>query len=297
MAMRRSDDRRKAKSTDLNRDVEKVIHIFLPRARPNFLSRTAPVRPNPPQPTCVSLPSASFSARCCSHWPLSRRAPTHRSFSRRLASRAETRFVSLTRIFDPDQHEAHVFFFKLYTFYVCPFSQVLVFIHGASLPGAQYTTLFTQLQQASPLNLWVVLPGFLLDTPNPLEIKVCALRLSHARTCFSACQISTHNRVNFDEFPRFPPPPLAAQSSTEAALKTAQSQGLSASAPIFFGGHSLGAVMVANFVANMTEWAPKGMMITGGFLSRYATGLHCFIDFALFVSNRSSIHHTLIFGS
>jgi hypothetical protein len=49
---------------------------------------------------------------------------------------------------------------------------VLVFIHGASLPGAQYTTLFTQLQQASPLNLWVVLPGFILDTPNPLEIKV-----------------------------------------------------------------------------------------------------------------------------
>ncbi len=76
----------------------------------------------------------------------------------------------------------------------------------------------------------------------------------------------------------FPAPSLAAQSSTEAALKTAYSQGLSASAPIFFGGHSLGAVMVANFVANMTEWAPKGMMLTGGFLSRYAAGfLHGWI--------------------
>jgi hypothetical protein len=68
-------------------------------------------------------------------------------------------------------------------FYAQLLLQVLVFIHGASLPGAQYTTLFTQLQQASPLNLWVVLPGFTLDTPNPLEIKVW---------CCDRCARSVH---------------------------------------------------------------------------------------------------------
>ena len=59
------------------------------------------------------------------------------------------------------------------------------------------------------------------------------------------------------------------QSSTEAALQTAHAQGLPVDASIFFGGHSLGSVMVSSFVANMTEWAPKGMMLTGGFLGRY----------------------------
>lgn len=49
-------------------------------------------------------------------------------------------------------------------------SQALVFIHGAELPVSQYNTLFTLLQKLSPLNLWVCLPGFSLDMPNPLEV-------------------------------------------------------------------------------------------------------------------------------
>ncbi len=53
---------------------------------------------------------------------------------------------------------------------------------GAEILGAQYVNQFEIVQSQSPLSLWVALPGFLLDTPNPLEIgeKVCRCDLCRA---------------------------------------------------------------------------------------------------------------------
>ncbi|KAK7098991.1 hypothetical protein V1264_003199 [Littorina saxatilis] len=47
----------------------------------------------------------------------------------------------------------------------------LIIVPGASITGEAYKPLATTIQQASPLKLWVVLlEGFLLTTPNPLEL-------------------------------------------------------------------------------------------------------------------------------
>jgi len=94
--------------------------------------------------------------------------------------------------------------------------QALIFYHGALMPNTQYLSLFKNLQQQSNLDLWVLLPGFALDTPNPVTIH----------------------------------------QATSDALATAHQGGLPKDAPLFFGGHSLGSIMSQNFVATLASVEP-----------------------------------------
>ena len=49
--------------------------------------------------------------------------------------------------------------------------KILVYVHGALVNEAHYQTLAKSIQAATPLTLWVGLPSFILDTPNPGTIN------------------------------------------------------------------------------------------------------------------------------
>ena len=44
-------------------------------------------------------------------------------------------------------------------------------VHGANVNEANYKEIAGVIQKASPLRLWVGIPSFALDTPNPVQIK------------------------------------------------------------------------------------------------------------------------------
>jgi hypothetical protein len=49
--------------------------------------------------------------------------------------------------------------------------KAFVLVHGAKVNEKFYVELATSIQKASPLRLWVGIPSFAIDTPNPLQIK------------------------------------------------------------------------------------------------------------------------------
>jgi hypothetical protein len=48
--------------------------------------------------------------------------------------------------------------------------KVLIVINGAKVPNVDYIEVAQAIQKASDLKLWVAIPTFLIDTPNPAEI-------------------------------------------------------------------------------------------------------------------------------
>lgn len=85
----------------------------------------------------------------------------------------------------------------------------LVWIQGAQVPAALYVPLMQELQKQSATSLWIGLPSFLGDTPEPVRL----------------------------------------QADIDDTIKKMQAAGLSADAKIFYGAHSLGTVFLQQFVA------------------------------------------------
>ena len=85
----------------------------------------------------------------------------------------------------------------------------LVLIQGASVPADRYAPLAKAIQDelAADYSLFVGLPSFLLDTPDPLTIS----------------------------------------GDVDGVLSELHKQGLQADAPLFVGGHSLGGIVVQNY--------------------------------------------------
>jgi len=107
-------------------------------------------------------------------------------------------------------------------------SAALVFIQGAEIANDLYIPLLQAVQNKSDLGLWVGIPSFLGNTPEPLQL------------------------------------PLAIKSTIEEMEK----QGLNSSeALMFYGGHSLGTVFIQDYVAENASHA-SGQVLTGGFLAR-----------------------------
>lgn len=104
----------------------------------------------------------------------------------------------------------------------------VIFIHGAQIPNTNYETLFSTMQNSTDLSLWVGLPGFTFDIPNPIEIA----------------------------------------SSVKSALTMMYSAGMSQNTPIFYSGHSLGSVIVQDYLVNNSIANAAGQILTGGFLQR-----------------------------
>ena len=48
--------------------------------------------------------------------------------------------------------------------------KLFVLINGAYVPNTDYVEVAAAIQAASPFRLWVTIPSFLLDCPNPLQI-------------------------------------------------------------------------------------------------------------------------------
>merc|ERR1719215_765576 len=48
--------------------------------------------------------------------------------------------------------------------------KVLIVINGALVPNTNYIDVAKAVQTGSDLNLWVAIPSFLINTPNPRQI-------------------------------------------------------------------------------------------------------------------------------
>jgi hypothetical protein len=108
-----------------------------------------------------------------------------------------------------------------------------IFVQGASIPAKHYNLYARQLQEKFNGALWVVLTEFLLDTPEPLQIG----------------------------------------SVMDSAFKSLKDAGFAytQTSPFFFGGHSLGGIMVQNYLFGTSSSLPfklKGLVLEGSFISR-----------------------------
>lgn len=88
--------------------------------------------------------------------------------------------------------------------------------------------MLTEVQKQFPYSLWVSVPDFLLHTPQPLQIG----------------------------------------GKVQEALDSMRTAGLPDGSPIFHGGHSLGSVMIQDYLMNNTKVASLGLMLHGGFIQR-----------------------------
>lgn len=110
-------------------------------------------------------------------------------------------------------------------------SAAFIFIEGAEIEGSLYTPLLQQVQNKSGLSLWVGIPAFLDNTPEPVRLK----------------------------------------ADIEATIKDMEKQGFDPSAPgtlFFYGGHSLGTVFIQDYVMSDKTANAAGQVLTGGFLAR-----------------------------
>jgi hypothetical protein len=108
-----------------------------------------------------------------------------------------------------------------------------IFVQGASIPAKNYNKYARQLQDKFNGSLWVVLTEFVLDTPEPLQIG-------------------------------------SVMSSAFDSLKSAGFK-YNQQTPFFFGGHSLGGIMVQNYVFGSASGFPftmRGLILEGSFISR-----------------------------
>lgn len=109
----------------------------------------------------------------------------------------------------------------------------LVFVQGASIPAKHYTKYAAQLQDKFNGSLWVVLTEFIANTPEPLQID------SVMKSAFDELQ-----RSGFT---------------------------LGSTSNIFFAGHSLGGIMIEDYVLTNLKNFPfsvKGLILEGSFVSR-----------------------------
>lgn len=111
----------------------------------------------------------------------------------------------------------------------------LIFIEGAEIEGSLYEPLLAQVQNLSALSLWVGIPAFLGNTPEPVRLA----------------------------------------ADIKSTFKDLEKAGFNASSPdtlFFYGGHSLGTVFVQDYVAdsisNSSDYPATGQVLTGGFLAR-----------------------------
>ena len=104
-----------------------------------------------------------------------------------------------------------------------------IFIEGAEIAGDLYTPLLQQVQNASNLSLWVGIPAFLGNTPEPIRLA----------------------------------------ADITATLKDLEKAGFNSGgdALYFYGAHSLGTVFIQDYVSANASHA-SGQVLTGGFLSR-----------------------------
>jgi len=78
------------------------------------------------------------------------------------------------------------------------------------------------------MKVWVGLPGFTLDMPSPLQIG----------------------------------------SSVNNALKMLYSAGMPSTTPVFFAGHSLGSIIVQDWLNDGNYPTAKGLIVSGGYIQR-----------------------------
>lgn len=104
-------------------------------------------------------------------------------------------------------------------------SVALIVIQGAQISPEQYAPLVDVLQNISQFSLWVGIPDYDFNVPEPLEIG------------------SGINRI----------------------LKSMASQGMNESVSIFFAGHSLGGVILQDYLQTHPGIA-KGQILFGSFL-------------------------------
>merc|ERR1712159_157196 len=104
----------------------------------------------------------------------------------------------------------------------------LIFIEGAGISGDLYKPLMQEVQNKSNLRLWVGLPAFLGNTPEPVRLS----------------------------------------ADIKSTIKDMEAQGFNASHSLYFyGGHSLGTVFIQDYVSQNASSA-LGQVLTGGFLAR-----------------------------
>ena len=105
----------------------------------------------------------------------------------------------------------------------------VVVIQGAQITPDKYLPLISKLQNVSTYSLWVGVPEFPLDTPEPLAIS----------------------------------------SGVQRIIKSMTSAGMPATAKIFFIAHSLGGIIIQDYLASNPKMA-AGQVLMGSFLlSKY----------------------------
>ena len=104
-------------------------------------------------------------------------------------------------------------------------SVALIVIQGAQIAPKQYAPLVAALQNISQYSLWVGIPDYHFDVPEPLEIG----------------------------------------SGIDRILNSMKSMGMNESIPIFFAGHSLGGVILQDYLQSRSTIS-KGQILLGSFL-------------------------------
>lgn len=99
----------------------------------------------------------------------------------------------------------------------------LVMIQGAEIPAKTYIPLAKALQEQSSLAIYIAIPTFALNTPEPLVLK----------------------------------------GGIEKAEKALYGAGLKTSDPLFLAGHSLGGAMLQDYVSTCTNCAGQILMGAG----------------------------------
>ncbi|XP_064386786.1 uncharacterized protein LOC135335273 [Halichondria panicea] len=108
-----------------------------------------------------------------------------------------------------------------------PVEIALVMIQGAQIPAERYTPLAQALQAAAHFPVWVGIPDFPLNTPEPLVIG----------------------------------------GGISRVLQSMQEQGMNKTAKQFFTGHSLGGIMLQDYLVSDPSGA-MGQVLMGSFLQR-----------------------------
>ncbi len=106
-----------------------------------------------------------------------------------------------------------------------PAEIALVMIQGAKIPAAQYIALAQAIQAAAEFPVWVGIPDFALNVPEPLVIG----------------------------------------SGISRVLKALHNQGMNKSAKLFFTGHSLGGIILQDYLVGNPSGA-LGQVLMGSFL-------------------------------
>ena len=104
-------------------------------------------------------------------------------------------------------------------------SVAMVVIQGAQITPEQYAPLVAVLQSISQFSLWVGIPDYHFSVPEPLEIG----------------------------------------SGIDRILKSMKSQGMNESLPVFFVGHSLGGIILQDYLQTHSTLA-KGQILFGSYL-------------------------------